>query len=37
MDVYKGVIVACVLAGQERTIRSFGTTTGDLESLAAWL
>lgn len=37
LDVHKRVIVACVLAGRERTIRSFGTMTEDLESLAAWL
>ncbi|MGI9149452.1 MAG: IS110 family transposase, partial [Chloroflexota bacterium] len=37
LDVHKRVIVACVLVGQERTIRSFGTMTEDLESLAAWL
>jgi len=37
LDVHKRAVVACVLAGQERTIRSFGTITEDLESLAAWL
>jgi len=37
LDVHKRAVVACVLAGQERTIRSFGTMTEDLESLAAWL
>ena len=37
LDVHKRVVVACVLAGQERTIRSFGTLTEDLEALAVWL
>ena len=37
LDVHKHVVVACVLAGHERTIRSFGTITEDLEALAAWL
>jgi len=37
LDVHKRVVVACVLAGQERTIRSFGTLTEDLEALADWL
>jgi len=37
LDVHKRVIVACVLAGQQRTIHSFGTMTEDLESLAGWL
>ena len=37
LDVHKRVIVACVLAGHERTIRSFGTMTDDLGSLAGWL
>jgi hypothetical protein len=36
LDVHKRMVMACVLAGQERTIRSFGTMTEDLESLAAW-
>ncbi len=31
LDVHKRAVVACVLAGQERTIRSFGTMTEDLE------
>ena len=31
------VVVACVLSGRERTIRSFGTMTDDLEALATWL
>ncbi len=37
LDVHKRVIVACILAGRQRTIRSFGTMTEDLEAMAAWL
>ena len=37
LDVHKRVIVACVLTGRERTIRSFGTMTEDLEAMATWL
>src|SRR6266508_931597 len=37
LDVHKRVVVTCVLSGRERTIRSFGTMTEDLEAMAAWL
>src|ERR1700738_2193199 len=37
LDVHKRVIVACVLTRRERTIRSFGTMSEDLEAMAVWL
>jgi uridine phosphorylase len=37
LDVHQRRVMACVLAGQERTIRSFGTMTEALEALATWL
>ena len=43
LDVQKKTVVACVLTpsnesgGVKKRIKSFGTTTADLEALAAWL
>ena len=42
LDVHKKTVVACVLVTSadgrvERTIRTFGTMTGDLLNLADWL
>jgi transposase len=37
LDIHKRVVVACVLSERERTIRSFGTMTDELEALACWL
>jgi transposase len=41
LDVHKKTVVACVLvrgdAERRKAIRTFGTTTGDLRALAAWL
>ncbi len=37
LDVHKKVVVACRLLAGEKEPRSFGTTTGELRSLAAWL
>lgn len=37
MDVHKKTIVACVLSGRKKEIRSFSTMTGSLLSLVDWL
>ena len=37
LDVHKATVVATVLTPAGRETRTFGTMTGDLERLAAWL
>lgn len=37
LDVHKAVIVACRLAGDEKAVQSFGTTTRELLRLGDWL
>lgn len=37
MDVHKNTIVACVLSGKKKEIRSFSTMTASLLSLVGWL
>jgi hypothetical protein len=37
MDVHKKTIVACVLSGKKKEIRSFSTMTASLLSLVDWL
>lgn len=37
LDVHKSSVVACVLLGSSRELRTFGTMTGQLEQLAQWL
>jgi len=37
LDVHKERIVACVLEGKHKSIRSFGTVTDDLLTLVEWL
>lgn len=42
LDVHQATVVACLLVGRpgrriERTIRSFGTKTAELEELREWL
>ena len=36
-DVHKEVIVACLVNGGEQELREFGTTTGEIKSMANWL
>lgn len=36
-DVHKATVVACVITPTGKEIRSFGTTTRDLLSMAEWL
>ena len=37
LDVHKKTVVACVLSGRQREVRTFGTMTRDLLALTAWL
>lgn len=37
LDVHKKLVVACVITPEAKQIRSFGTMTRDLLSLADWL
>ena len=37
IDVHKEVIVACLVNGGEQELREFGTTTGEIKSMANWL
>jgi transposase len=37
IDVHKKIIVACLINGAKRELREFGTTTGELKELSAWL
>ena len=37
IDVHKKMIVACLMNGAKRELREFGTTTGELKELNAWL
>ena len=37
IDVHKKIIVACLNIGGNREVREFGTATGDIKTLAAWL
>jgi len=37
LDVHKKMIVACYRDGSNRTVREFGTTSGELRSLSEWL
>ena len=37
IDVHKKVIVACLVNGGEQELREFGTTTGEIKSMANWL
>ena len=37
MDVHKNTIVACVLTGKKKDVRSFSTMTSSLLSLVDWL
>lgn len=37
LDVHQANVVACILRGKERFIRSFGTTTRELLGLVDWL
>jgi len=37
LDVHKKTVVGCVIVGEGRETRTFGTMTDDLEALAAWL
>ena len=37
MDIHKSLIVACVMKGRSKEIRSFGTMTDDLLQMTKWL
>lgn len=37
LDVHKQVVVACLLTGADKEVRSFGTTTRELLALGDWL
>lgn len=37
MDIHKSLIVACVLKGAKKEIKSFGTMTDDLLQMCTWL
>ena len=37
IDVHKKLIVACLKKGGGQELREFGTMTGELRELAAWL
>jgi transposase len=37
IDVHKKMIVACLINSAKRELREFGTTTGELKKLNAWL
>lgn len=37
LDVHKKTVVACVISPDGQETRTFGTTTGRLQDLAAWL
>lgn len=37
MDIHKSLIVACVIKGVKKEIKSFGTMTDDLLQMCAWL
>jgi transposase len=37
IDVHKKMIVACLIDSAKRELRAFGTTTGELKELSAWL
>src|SRR5438132_307533 len=37
LDIHKKTVVACVLTGSGRSIRTYGTMTRQLEALADWL
>jgi transposase len=37
MDVHKNTIVACLIAGRKKEIRSFSTMTSSLLELTDWL
>lgn len=37
IDVHKKMIVACLTKGRKQELRQFGTTTGELRDMSAWL
>ena len=37
LDVHKKTVVACLLTGRQKEVRTFGTMTGELLQLADWL